>query len=84
MSSYKKHHFTFRTKQALVSNEITEVTNKMAALDVIREKLQQDLMKLQEDELELDDEPMNFSFIRQPRFRHLFVILTQSKEFKNA
>jgi hypothetical protein len=33
-----------------------EITHKIAALDTTREKLEQDLLKLQEDELELDDE----------------------------
>ena len=42
--------------QALLNNEIVEVTHKIDALDAIRTKLEQDLLKLQEDELELDDE----------------------------
>jgi hypothetical protein len=33
-----------------------EITNKIEALDGIRAKLEQDLLKLQEDDLELDDE----------------------------
>ncbi|KAJ3754053.1 WD40-repeat-containing domain protein [Lentinula raphanica] len=43
-------------KRSLVNNEILEITHKIEALDDIRTKLEQDLIKLQEDELELDDE----------------------------
>ncbi|KAI0344093.1 WD40 repeat-like protein [Trametopsis cervina] len=43
-------------RRALIHNEITEITNKIEALDAVRSKLEQDLLKLQEDELELDDE----------------------------
>lgn len=42
--------------QTLVNNEIAEITTKIKALDAIRTKLEQDLLKLQEEELELDDE----------------------------
>ena len=42
--------------QTLINNDIAEITNKIQALDAIRVKLEQDLLKLQEDELELDDE----------------------------
>ena len=42
--------------QTLINNEILEITNKIQAFDAIRAKLEQDLLKLQEDELELDDE----------------------------
>ena len=42
--------------QALIHNEIAEITHKIEALDAIRSKLEQDLLRLQEDELELDDE----------------------------
>ena len=42
--------------QSLLNNEIAEITNKIEALDSIRAKLGQDLLKLQEDELELEDE----------------------------
>lgn len=42
--------------QALISNEISEITHKIETLDAMRAKLEQDLLKLQEDELELDDE----------------------------
>jgi hypothetical protein len=42
--------------QTLVNNEIAEITTKIKALDAIRAKLEQDLLKLQEEELELDDE----------------------------
>ncbi|KAG6820347.1 hypothetical protein H0H93_001792 [Arthromyces matolae] len=43
-------------RRSLITNEITEITNKIAALDTIRAKLEVGLLKLQEDELELDDE----------------------------
>jgi len=39
-----------------VNNEIAEITTKIKALDAIRAKLEQNLLKLQEEELELDDE----------------------------
>ena len=39
-----------------MGNEIAEITTKIEALDTIRAKLEQDLLKLQEEELELDDE----------------------------
>ena len=40
----------------MIHNEIDEITRKIATLDSIRLKLEDDLVKLQEDELELDDE----------------------------
>ncbi|KAF6766448.1 Trp-Asp repeat-containing protein [Ephemerocybe angulata] len=43
-------------RRSLVNGEITEITHKIRALDDVRQKLEQDLLKLQEDELELDDE----------------------------
>lgn len=43
-------------KRSLINGEIAEITNKIRALDDVRSKLEQDLLKLQEDELELDDE----------------------------
>jgi hypothetical protein len=39
-----------------MGGEITEITTKIEALDAIRAKLERDLLKLQEEELELDDE----------------------------
>jgi mitochondrial division protein 1 len=42
--------------QSLLHNDIAEITAKIEALDGIRNKLEEDLLKLQEDELELDDE----------------------------
>lgn len=42
--------------QTLINNEIEEISRKIEALDAIRAKLEQDLLKLQEEELELDDE----------------------------
>ncbi|KAK7694214.1 hypothetical protein QCA50_001394 [Cerrena zonata] len=43
-------------RRTLVNAEIVEITHKIEALDAIRTKLEQDLLRLQEDELELDDE----------------------------
>ncbi|KAG9083709.1 Mitochondrial fission protein [Ceratobasidium sp. UAMH 11750] len=43
-------------RRSLINNEITEITHKIAALDVIRNNLEQDLLRLHEDELELEDE----------------------------
>jgi division protein 1 len=42
--------------QALLNNEIDEITHKIEALDAMRTKLEENLVKLQEEELELDDE----------------------------
>jgi hypothetical protein len=42
--------------QSLINSEIAEINNKIKALDSIHETLEQDLLKLHEDELELDDE----------------------------
>ncbi len=46
--------------QSLINGEIAEITNKIQALDNIRNKLEQDLLKLHEDELELDDERKSY------------------------
>ncbi|KAF9535760.1 WD40-repeat-containing domain protein [Crepidotus variabilis] len=43
-------------RKSLINSEIDEITNKIHALDSIRTKLEKDLLKLQEEELELDDE----------------------------
>ncbi|CAK5264979.1 unnamed protein product [Mycena citricolor] len=43
-------------RRSLINNEIAEITSKIAALDGIRAKLEQNLLKLHEDELELEDE----------------------------
>ncbi|KAG9122093.1 Mitochondrial fission protein [Ceratobasidium sp. 392] len=43
-------------RRSLINNEIAEITAKIAALDVIRNTLEQDLLRLHEDELELEDE----------------------------
>ncbi|KAJ7596615.1 WD40-repeat-containing domain protein [Mycena floridula] len=43
-------------RRSLINSEIAEITHKIEALDGIRVKLEEDLLKLQEDELELDDE----------------------------
>lgn len=42
--------------QTLINSEIAEITNKIEALDALRAKLEQDLLRLQEEDLELDDE----------------------------
>lgn len=42
----------------MINNEIAEITAKIAALDVIRNNLEQDLMRLDESELELEEECM--------------------------
>ena len=39
-----------------MNSEIAEITHKIETLDAMRAKLEQDLLKLQEDELELDVE----------------------------
>ena len=46
----------FTVLKALIGSEISEITHKITALDTIRNRLEQDLLKLREDELELDDE----------------------------
>lgn len=43
-------------RRTLVVNEISEITAKIDALESIRSQLESDLLKLKEDELELDDE----------------------------
>jgi division protein 1 len=43
-------------RRSLINSEIVEINNKIKTLDSIRERLEQDLLKLHEDELELDDE----------------------------
>jgi len=55
----------------LINSEIEEITNKIHALDEIRVKLEQDLLKLQEEELELDDERECLFLL----FRHPFVLI---------
>lgn len=45
--------------QSLIQSEVSEVENKIKALDLIREQLERDLLKIQEDELELDAERMS-------------------------
>jgi hypothetical protein len=42
--------------QRLAEAEIEEITHKIEALDAIRIHLEQDLLKIHEEELELDDE----------------------------
>ncbi|KAI0762606.1 WD40 repeat-like protein [Fomes fomentarius] len=43
-------------RRALINNEIEEISHKIEALDAIRAKLEQDLLRLHEEDLELDDE----------------------------
>jgi division protein 1 len=43
-------------RRSLVNNEIEEITHKIETLDGLRAKLERDLLRLQEDELELDAE----------------------------
>ncbi|EJD04576.1 WD40 repeat-like protein [Fomitiporia mediterranea MF3/22] len=43
-------------RRTLMLNEISEITSKIDALEVIRTQLETDLLKLKEEELELDDE----------------------------
>ncbi|EIW86359.1 WD40 repeat-like protein [Coniophora puteana RWD-64-598 SS2] len=43
-------------RRSLLHSDIDEVSGKIQALEAIRQKLEQDLLRLQEDELELDDE----------------------------
>jgi len=45
--------------QSLIQSEISEVENKINSLDLIREQLERDLLKIHEDELELDAERMS-------------------------
>ncbi|KAF7798617.1 hypothetical protein EIP86_009839 [Pleurotus ostreatoroseus] len=52
----KRDKENIHVRRTLVNNDIAEITHKIEALDAIRVKLEQDLLKLQEDELELDDE----------------------------
>ena len=53
---FGQHGATNLTKQSLIRSEIAEVDSKINALNQIREQLERDLLKIQEDELELDDE----------------------------
>lgn len=43
-------------RRSLIRSEIADVDSKISALNQIREQLERDLLKIQEDELELDDE----------------------------
>ncbi|KAG7090757.1 hypothetical protein E1B28_009846 [Marasmius oreades] len=43
-------------KKSLINSEITEITHKIEALDEIRANLERDLLRFQEEELELDAE----------------------------
>lgn len=56
-----------QTHQALINNEIAEISHKIEALDAIRIRLEQDLLRLQEDELELEDECENIVLFRYSR-----------------
>jgi hypothetical protein len=66
--------------QSLIQSEISEVENKIKALDLIREQLERDLLKIQEDELELDAERMSTCcLVHVSQFT-----IHQSKAFRNA
>ncbi|KAI0666271.1 WD40 repeat-like protein [Trametes maxima] len=52
----KRDKENLHVRRALINNEIDEITHKIDALDAIRSKLEHDLLRLQEEELELDDE----------------------------
>ena len=65
-------------RQSLINSEIAEITHKIEALDAIRVKLEQDLLKLQEDELELDDECNHL--ISSPPIRFSFCLVEGVKE----
>lgn len=43
-------------RRALITSEIDEIARKVNALDAVRSQLESDLLKLKEDELELNDE----------------------------
>lgn len=55
-------------EQSLINNEIEEIMSKIVTLNNIRAKLEQDLLKLQEDELELDDERKSTPLLLSQRF----------------
>ena len=55
--------FADKIPQTLINNEIDEVSRKIDALDAIRAKLEQDLLRLQEEDLELDDERTCFLYV---------------------
>ncbi|KAG8907590.1 Mitochondrial fission protein [Tulasnella sp. 403] len=46
-------------RRSLINAEIDEITQKMAALDAVRNQLQQNLLRILEEELELDEELEN-------------------------
>ncbi|TFY72239.1 hypothetical protein EVG20_g750 [Dentipellis fragilis] len=52
----KRDKENLHVRRSLIHSEVAEITHKIEALDAIRSKLEDDLLKLQEDELELDDE----------------------------
>jgi len=56
--------------QSLINNEIEEITHKIEALDGLRTKLERDLLKLQEDELELDAERTRIRFLSWIQLMH--------------
>jgi mitochondrial division protein 1 len=53
---YIGHEPSLTRAQSLLNNEIAEITHKIETLDALRSRLESDLLKLQEDELELNDE----------------------------
>ncbi|KAF8831952.1 hypothetical protein HHX47_DHR1000996 [Lentinula edodes] len=66
-------------KRSLVNNEIMKITHKIEALDDIRTKLEKDLIKLQEDDLELDDE-CDYLSIVEARYRFMTLTVQGVKE----
>ncbi|KAI9572587.1 WD40-repeat-containing domain protein [Boletus coccyginus] len=73
-------------RRSLVQSEISEVENRIKSLDLIREQLERDLLKIQEDELELDaelqgiQERLEFeeATSKHPKKRHLSPALALS------
>ncbi|KAI0045742.1 WD40 repeat-like protein [Auriscalpium vulgare] len=55
-SEIKRDKENLHVRRSLIHNDIAEITHKIEALDIIRTKLEEDLLKLHEDDLELDDE----------------------------
>lgn len=64
-----------------MNNEIAEITTKIEALDAIRIKLERGLLKLQEEELELDDER---EYLLVPPIQPAPYPALQWKEFENV
>ena len=56
-------HLFIDPLQSLINAEIQEITNKITVLDTIRNRLEENLLKLHEEELELEDERKSPSLI---------------------